>query len=248
MAVYAPPQGDAARLYCLKCTANVGPQDAQAGDEYVDKATLGAVAAFVPRFESAYLAVNARLGERIKQTQGKTTALADLQTGVRDFWEVGKRMVFREKLSTALLAYYGLGQDGSVPKSASDTSWLDFAAQIIKGEADALAAGYPAMSNPTAAKVAALLALAETETNQVGGSDRAYDQAQEEVAALRTEADALIQDVMEQLRFNLRKKDEASQRRIMRSYGAKFTYANGETPDAEEAADGPDPKPFEPAA
>jgi len=248
MAVYAPPQGDAARLYCLKCTASVGLQDVQAGNKYLDPATLEAVTAFAPRFETAYLGVNARLGERINKTQGKTQALADLQTGVRDFWEVGKRMVFREKLSTALLAYYGLGQDGSVPKSASDTSWLDFAAQIIKGEADALAAGYPAMSNPTAAKVAALLALAETETNQVGGSDRAYDQAQEEVAALRAEADALIQDVMEQLRFNLRKKDEASQRRIMRSYGAKFTYANGETPDAEEAADGPDPKPFETAA
>ena len=186
MAVYATPQGDAARLYCLKCTANVGVQDVMAGNLYVDKATLEAVADFAPRFETAYLAVNARLGERIKHTQGKAEALDELQTGVRDFWEVGKRMVFRKKLSTALLAYYGLGQDGSVPKSASDTSWLDFAAQIVKGEADALAAGYPAMINPSAAEVAALLALAQTEAKQVGGSDRAYDQAQEAVAALRT--------------------------------------------------------------
>ena len=219
-----------------------------AGNLYVDKATLEAVADFAPRFETAYLAVNARLGERIKHTQGKAEALDELQTGVRDFWEVGKRMVFRKKLSTALLAYYGLGQDGSVPKSASDTSWLDFAAQIVKGEADALAAGYPAMINPSAAEVAALLALAQTEAKQVGGSDRAYDQAQEAVAALRTEADALIQEVMEQLRFNLRKKDESSQRRIMRSYGAKFTYANGETPDADEPAGESEPGTLETAA
>ena len=249
MAVYAPPQGDAARLYCLKCTASVGLQDFQAGDKYVDQATLDAVTAFAPRFETAYLAVNARLAERIKQTQGKTSALGDLQTDVRDFWEVGKRMVFRKKLSTALLAYYGLGQDGSVPKSAADTSWLDFAAQIVKGDAEAVVAGYPAMINPSAAEVAAQLTLAQTEANQVGGSDRAYDQAQEAVATLRAEADALIQEIMEQLRFTLRKKDEASQRRIMRSYGAKFTYANGETPDPADGAGEPEPKPLEtPAA
>ncbi len=51
---------------------------------------------------------------------------------------------------------------------------------------------------------------------------------------------------MDQLRFTLRKKDEASQRRIMRSYGARFTYASGETPD--EDGPSPDPKPVEPAA
>jgi hypothetical protein len=185
------------------------------------------------------------LGQRVKETEGKVNALGELQTWVRDFWEVGKRMAARKQLSGALLAYYGLTQDGSVPKSATDTSWLDFAAGVVKGDADAVAAGYPAMINPSAAEVAAQLALAQAEFNQVGNTDRAYDVAQEAVSTLRPETDALIQEIMDQLRFNLRKKDDASQRRVMRSYGAKFTYASGETPDADDST--PDPKPIEPA-
>ena len=233
MPVYAPPLSDANRLFCLKCTLDMARKDSQAALYYVDEGTADAVEDLIAQFEPAYLALNATLGQRVKETEGKVNALADLQTCVRDFWEVGKRMVTRRKLSTALLAYYGLAQDGSVPKSANDTSWLDFAAQIIKGDADAVAAGYPAMSNPSAADVAAQLTLTRAEFNQVGGTDRAYDTAQETVAALRVKVDEMIQEIMAQLRFNLRKKDEPSQRRIMRSYGAKFTYGANETPDEE---------------
>ncbi len=243
MPTYVAPRSDAERLFFLKSTLNAGPQDTQAGNAYVDADTLTAIGTFTPRFESAYHIVNSRLAERIRETQGKTSSLADLETYVRDFWEVLKRMVTRRKLSLAVLAYYGLGQDGSVPKSATETSWLDFAAQIEKGAAEAVAAGYPAMSNPSAAEVVEALTRAQAELNQVSGFDRAYDQAQEDVAELRAQADAHIQEVMAQLRFTLRKKDEPSQRRIMRSYGAKFTYGPGETPDEDGST--PEPKPVE---
>jgi hypothetical protein len=63
--------------------------------------------------------------------------------------------------------------------------------------------------------------------------DREYDQAQEEIAGLRFKADELISDVMAELRFNLRKKDGSSQRRIMRTYGANFHYLKGEPVDEE---------------
>jgi hypothetical protein len=246
MAVYAAPRSDADRVACLKSTLDMGRKDRQAGNLYVEQASLDAVETLVVQFEPAYLALNARLAQRIKETEDKVSALADLETCVRDFWEVGKRLVFRKKLPAALLAYYGLPQDGGVPKPTSEENWLVLAAQIIKGDADAVAAGYPPMINPSAAEVAAQLTLAQAEVNQVSEADRAYDQAQATVAAPRAQADALIQDVMEQLRFNLRKQDEASQRRIMRSYGVKFTYGSGETPDPDDPT--PDLKPVEPAA
>jgi hypothetical protein len=236
MPSFDAPRSDANRLLFLKKSLEMGRKDADSGLSLVDKDTLDAVEAFIMRFEPVYLNLNAALAQRIKETGEKTSALTDLQTWVRDFWEVGKRRVYRLKLSTALLAYYGLAQDGTVPKSTSETGWLDFAAQIVKGDADAVAAGYPPMINPSAAEVAAQLVMARAEAGQVGGTDRVYDQAQEAVAALRPEADTLIQEIADQLRFNLRKKDEPSQRRIMRSYGAHFTYASGETPDPEEVA------------
>jgi hypothetical protein len=48
------------------------------------------------------------------------------------------------------------------------------------------------------------------------------------VKELRAKADELISDVIDDLRYFLRKKDEPSQRRIIRSYGVTFKYLKGE--------------------
>ena len=61
----------------------------------------------------------------------------------------------------------------------------------------------------------------------------AYDKAQEAADELREQADDLIDDVAAELRFNLRKKDPASRRRIMRTYGVKYRYLKGEPVEAE---------------
>ncbi len=50
---------------------------------------------------------------------------------------------------------------------------------------------------------------------------------------LREQADDLIDDIAAELRFNLRKKDPASRRRIMRTYGVKYRYLKGEPVEAE---------------
>ena len=42
-----------------------------------------------------------------------------------------------------------------------------------------------------------------------------------------------VQLEIDELRFNLRKKDGSSQRRIMRTYGANFHYLKGEPVDEE---------------
>ena len=123
---------------------------------------------------------------------------------------------------------------GDVPNPTTQEEWLALAAQVVQGDADAVAAGHPAMVNPSAARLQAVLAATMTEAEDVAMADRAYDEAQEAVAALRPRADELIEDVMAELRFNLRKKDPPSQRRIMRTYGARFRYLEGEPVDPDE--------------
>jgi hypothetical protein len=119
-----------------------------------------------------------------------------------------------------------------VPKPATQEEWLTLAAQVVKGDEVAVAAGYPATANPSAAEIEAILAAARSESDDVAVADRAYDEAQEEAAALRPQADDLIVEVVAELRFNLRKKDAPSQRRIMRTYGARYRYLAGEPHDA----------------
>lgn len=94
-------------------------------------------------------------------------------------------------------------------------------------------AGCPAMVNPSAAELQAVVDRAQVESGEVSVADRAYDDAQKAGAALRGPVDALIAEVMDQLRYTLLKFEPSNQRRIMRSYGAIFTYADGETADPE---------------
>ncbi len=41
---------------------------------------------------------------------------------------------------------------------------------------------------------------------------------------------------MAELRFHLRKLEASSQRRVMRTYGARYDYLKGEPADADDAA------------
>ncbi len=84
-----------------------------------------------------------------------------------------------------------------------------------------------------AAEVAAVLATARLQAADVPTADRAYVEAQQAIAAQRPRADELIADIMADLRSSLRKYDEATQRRIMRTYGATFISLPGEPADPE---------------
>jgi hypothetical protein len=120
---------------------------------------------------------------------------------------------------------------------------LGTAVEVIAGDAEAVAAGYSAMVNPSIAELQVGLTAAQREADEVAPADRAYDEAQEAVAALRPQADELIQDVMDELRFHLRKRDAPSQRRIMRTYGVSFSYLPGEPADPDDAGAGSEDPP-----
>jgi len=89
------------------------------------------------------------------------------------------------------------------------------------------------MANPSAAEVNAKFAIAQTERSQVGPADNLFDQAQAAIAALREGIDALIADIVADIRYKERRLDDASIRRILRRYGAKFEFTEGEVPDEE---------------
>jgi len=74
------------------------------------------------------------------------------------------------------------------------------------------------------------------EVNDVPPADRAYDQALESIADLRAQADELIHDIHDYLNFVLRKKDAASRRRIIQTYGFSYTYQKGEGTTKEVSA------------
>ncbi len=112
--------------------------------------------------------------------------------------------------------------------------WIPIGQNAINGDAEAVAAGFPPMSNPSAAEVQLLLDNATAEAGEADAADRVHDKSQAAVAGLRVSVNKMIDDIMAELRFRLRDEDKAGQRRIMRTYGATFNYLEGEPVDTDD--------------
>lgn len=234
MPYFTQPNSDADRLAFLKHALTSSRNRRAAAKAELSLDTETGLAAFVPQFESAFDATTSAHSARIRETRQRREALEKLALYVRDLWAVLRRHVRRLDEAPEIYTYYRLPLDGTTLKPTRQADWLGIATDVVRGDAEAVAAGYPPMANPSAAEVAAVLAAAQLEAHQADMADRTLDQAQEAIALLRGDADQWVSDIMAELRFVLRRKSPASQRRIMRTYGATFGYFSGEKIDPDE--------------
>ncbi len=216
------PRNDNARLVFLKRAAETAEQDYAIGNQYLEQATVTEIKAMLADYMDRLFVVQQKLSVHIKVVREKNEAINRLMLYVRDFWQGLKRRVKRCGEPKEVLTYYHLTSNGANPRPASETEWLDLSRGVIAGDAIAIAAGYPAMSNPSAAEVNTVLQIAQAEYDQIAMADRELDQAQEHLAEIRGTAEALIKEVIVELRYHLRKFDKPSQRRIMQTYGVVF--------------------------
>jgi hypothetical protein len=154
-----------------------------------------------------------------------------LETCMRDMWEVIKRRVFRKNEPAEVFSYYQLPLDGTVPKAILEKEIFILAERVIAGDKKAVEAGYAPAVCPGSDELAELLNAARKESEDVAQSDREYDDSHKLIAPVRAKADVLIDDIIAELEYNLRKLDPANRRRIMRTYGVTYQYAKGEPED-----------------
>ncbi len=232
---FARPNTDLDREGFLVRALETGRGDLAAGRSYVNKETLDDIAAFLSDFRPAVRAGTEKLSARSKESREAGAAVEKVSVYCRDMWEGIKRRTAREGQPAEVLTFYGLPLNGEVPKPGGREAWMALADQIVAGDAKAATAGYAPMANPNAAELAAVVAAARTEQADVAAADRGYDSAQAAVESMRARADELVDDVMAELRFRLHKLDGPSQRRVMRTYGARYAYLKGEPADADDA-------------
>lgn len=235
MPQYTNPTSHSGRLIFLKRSLATGLVDRAEGRDYVSQATLDAVSALIGPYSTSFGALPQAKSIRSKEVREATRSLGSLKLHVRDLWDGLKRRTRRMGHPAEVLQYYGLPISGRVVNPTTYDAWLQWGQRCVDGDAAAVVAGYPPMSNPGAAEVAAALAIARSERNDVAEADHVLDLAQAQLAALVPQADSLIVDVMDELRFNTRKLSFPSQRRIQRTYGARFRLLLDERPD-----DGPE--------
>jgi hypothetical protein len=234
---YDAPENDLRRTQTLERILSVYAQDKVAGNTFVRTAVIDEAAAIQPVFKAAYDDLNNTLAQRAQAVLAKDEAFQLLEWGVRDAWESIKRRERRQKLGASVLIFYGLPQNGDVPKWIPYAEWLPRCEVVLEGDADAVAAGYQTLGDPTTAELQALYAAAKATYDVLPMADRAYDDAQAAVAALRGQVDAVLAKVVKDMRYNLgvvAEMDKESERRVMRGYG--FTYITVGN-SAEEAVD-----------
>jgi hypothetical protein len=236
MPTYVAPTNDNDRSGFLKAAVSASTNDEAAGNTYILPATREALGSFYPEFEHKTATINQKLQVRSKESAESGEAMRMLGVCIRDFWEVARRQTARLNLPARTLLAYGLPLDGVTPNPTTPLAWLSVGRTVVEGAKAIEEQGLPPVTCPSADEVAQALESAVKEHADVSAADRAYDDAQAEMAQARAEADDLIAQIMAELRLTLRKLDSASQRRIMRTYGARFKYLPGEPVDDGDTA------------
>ncbi len=228
MAILITPTSDNYRLSFITKTVATYEKDSVHNLNYISQETIDRVKLITPEFETQINSVKSNLTNRSKQVDEKNSAVNLLQIYIRDMWSSVRRKVVRENLPAQLLMNYSINLDGSIKKNLTGGTILTVAAQMIEGDKKAVADGYNPISNPSAEELENVLEAAKKETADVSEADRSYDKEQDKLSTIRAEIDDIIDDIIAELKFNLRKMDSSSKRRIMRSYGAEYKYQPGE--------------------
>lgn len=228
------PRSNEDLIRFFETATRVANEDHLVQVKYVDADWITQGSDYVEDFKTRVRALTTAQQNRAQQIEERRAKFVKLEGYVRDYLGVFKRMVTREDLPVSLYMFYGLPENGDTPPLSNMDDVLSWAEKIVQGDADAVAAGYPAMSNPSAAQVNTLLTQTKAEMDDVSAVERVLDTSLDEIEALRAIGFAMAQDAEQQLNFQLRKLSPPDRRRIIRRYGFQYTYAAGETPDPEE--------------
>lgn len=222
MPIYVSPGNDLARLTHLSATLTAGESDSAKGELRIAQKTLNLVIDLTPQMKTVMNNVSKGKAVRAGEVVEKNRILKKLDKYVSHLWTGVKNRVDREELPVDVLKYYQLPTSGILPILRATPSSISVAESIISGEANAVAAGYAPMANPSIEELSAVVDEAKKEIKDVTEADAVLDSEEANLQKLREEADHVIKKVVADLRYFLQDEDEPSQRRIMRRYGLVF--------------------------
>lgn len=244
------PESDDARAAFMSTAIRTAAADAAKGITYIPASVITAATTFlndrtagettVPGFASLVTQRQLAEGKVTKEVGEAQTAEAVLDTYVRDYVAVLGRRTFRVPHSVAVLDCHKLNHSAELPPLGTQEERRTVALELIAGDAAAVAMGFPAMTNPSAAELQAKLTDAVRERSEVTPVDRDLQALLEKLRALRPQAQVVVDDLIDELRHSTRKLEAGTAREVMRSYGLTFETLPGEPADNNPA---PQPTP-----
>ena len=233
------PNSDPSRLGFFRKTLATGPQDIAANIHYLDAAFLAQINTLYSDYNTAYEKLATALGDRVREVAESSAVYERLKKYCAHMMDSMYNRVDRLGLDSGLLIRYRMTQDGTRPRLSTQEEQVRLAQDLIRGDAEAVAAGYAPVQEPSAAELQAVLTAFLQEQADVVQADRAYDVYQANVDSYRAAADATIQEVVDRVTFGTRAMDRPSQRRVLRSYGARYYYLASEPRDEDDPGDPP---------
>jgi hypothetical protein len=194
---------------------------------------------FAPKFQREAQQAGTALSAQSTATTQATLDFLALQMVVSHYLQVFNLGVARGTFPRAARAHYQLDiSSAALPDLVTQADVTLWAGRIVEGEAARLAAtpGAPAMAMPSAAEVQTAAAAYTASSLLQSEKKDAYDDEQDDVAALRPAADELITNIWDHIEFTYRKEPGPSKRRRCREWGLVYVTRPGEEPDPEEPA------------
>jgi hypothetical protein len=228
------PRTDLERLEALEA-AKTKADNTAAADLAFSADTLNRLNLFLPDFRNEMQQAGSALSAQNNATVALQAAKYNSRTYTAHFIQVFNLGVARGVYTADQRAHFNLAiNSADLPRLITEQEIATWGQRVITGDAARVAAGGAAMSNPTAAEVGtALTAYLAAQGNQSTKKD-AYDHEQEDVDALRDDADELIADIWDEVEFTFRKDTPPSKRRKAREYGVRYMPTPGEAPSPED--------------
>ena len=237
MPKYVTPRTDISRLTFMAKAVQTATDEAAAvaatggGTTMLNPALLADLTAHYNAFKAASSAVKTALGNRKAETAESVAAMNKLKMYSSHLRTAVRHRALREEQPARIFDFYGLNSDGTQPTFNSRRERLLAAEALIAGDAEAVAAGYAPIVAPSAAELQVVYDAAMAQAGDLPAADKAYDEAQAAVAALRPQADKLIKAVRAAILYATYEMDAPSQRRVLRNYGSEYYYAPAEKVD-----------------
>ncbi|RKD98506.1 hypothetical protein [Marinifilum flexuosum] len=222
------PQSDFGRLKLLDRVTVTAADDVELGKAILPAELLTDIETQKSAYQSVYDKFNASLSTKSKEVREKQECFSNLDLYVRDFFDVLKRRTIRLEHPAEILRFYNVAINGELPDFRKDEDLLKTGENIVKGDANAIAAGFPAMANPSAEELGVVLTAAKKEMAEIVPADRAYEMVQKELGEMRMPIDELIREIADYIQFAGRRDNPSNVRRTMRTYGFEYRYLKNE--------------------
>lgn len=233
------PDTDAGRLQALEAAeakaAIVDPGDLAFSAE--SKATLDTL---LPLLRTEMQERGVALGAQVSATAALTAQRDRLKMWGSHFLQNLNFGIDRGVFQASDRAFYQIPtSQESLPAMSREADLLMWTQRIIDGEAARTAAGGSAVLCPPVAEVSAERAAYVTLQADQSTKKDALDTEQEDVDALRPQADELILDIWDEVEFTYRKEPSASARDNAREYGVVYVTRPGEPSDPGQPGEPP---------